>query len=247
MNAIEIEELTRIFKRRRAVDQLSLTVRQGELFALLGQNGAGKTTTIRMLCGLLRPSGGDARLMGHSVVREPEKVKRVISLSPQETAVAAKLTVRENLRLVAEIYGTGRCEAEQKAEKMLEVFGLTVRAKERAKTLSGGMQRKLSLAMALIPEPAILFLDEPTLGLDVRARRELWDVVRALKQHMTIVLTTHYLEEAEALADRIGIMGEGRLQALGTVDQIKQTAGAETLEDAFLQMTEAEERTGDNL
>lgn len=241
MNAIVMDNLTKCFANRTGVNHLSLTIGQGEIFALLGQNGAGKTTTIRMLCGLLRPSEGDAILMGHSVSREPEAVKQVINLSPQETAVAPKLSVKENLELIARLYGASRMQARQKAEHLLHAFHLQDRAQEKAKTLSGGMQRRLSIAMALISDPAVLFLDEPTLGLDVRARRDLWKQIEQLKGHMTVILTTHYLEEAEALADRIAIMDRGVLQTVGTAEQIKRETGTDSLEEAFLRLTEREE------
>lgn len=243
MEAIRIKDLTRRFGKRTAVDSLDLTIEQGELFALLGQNGAGKTTTIRMLCGLLAPTEGDAVLMGKSVTSQTGEVKQIINVSPQETAVASKLTVRENLEFVAEVYGFRGSEAKRKASEMMETFSLTDRASDRAKSLSGGMQRRLSIAMALISEPEILFLDEPTLGLDVRARRELWKHIEQLKGSMTVILTTHYLEEAEALADRIGIMSAGKLTALGTAEQIKAAAGKDSLEDAFLELTEEEGET----
>ena len=238
--AIAIKGLTRRFKERTAVDGLDLTVGQGEIFALLGQNGAGKTTTIRMLCGLLAPTAGDARLMGHSIITETEMVKTLINVSPQETAVAAKLSVWENLELMARLYGDGKKQAHSRAGEIMEEFGLTVRAKDKAKTLSGGLQRRLSIAMALISRPRILFLDEPTLGLDVRARRELWKLVEGLRGQVTVVLTTHYLEEAAALADRIAIMHGGRLQALGTLEDILIATGRPTLEDAFLALTDEE-------
>lgn len=241
MDAIRINSLSRSFGSRAAVDGLELTVGEGELFALLGQNGAGKTTTIRMLCGLLRPTSGDALLMGHSVVSDTQAVKQLINVSPQETAVASKLSVCENLEFVAGVYGFDTKAAKDKAAEMMEIFSLTDRAKDRAKNLSGGMQRRLSIAMALISQPKILFLDEPTLGLDVRARRELWKHIEQLKGTMTVVLTTHYLEEAEALADRIGIMSAGKLVSLGTASEIRESIGTSTLEDAFLALTEAEE------
>lgn len=240
MNAIETTGLTKTFGTRTAVDALTLSIPQGELFALLGQNGAGKTTTIRMLSGLMPPSGGSALLMGRDIEKEPRAVKSCLNVSPQETAVAPKLSVRENLELMARLYGCGRRQAAEKAEKQLQAFHLTDRAKERAKSLSGGMQRKLSIAMALISEPQILFLDEPTLGLDVRARRDLWKWIEGLKGRITVILTTHYLEEAEALADRIGIMSRGRMLALGTADDIKRETGAAALEDAFLRLTDEE-------
>lgn len=238
MNAIEITNLTKKFKERTAVDSLYLSVKKGEMFSLLGQNGAGKTTTIKMLSGLLSPTGGDAVLMGNSVVKNPNAVKRVINVSPQETAVAPKLSVKENLEMVAQIYGSSRQEAIRKANEMLAAFGLTDRAKDRANTLSGGLQRRLSIAMALISNPDILFLDEPTLGLDVRARRDLWTFIGTLKGKITIILTTHYLEEADALADRIGIMHNGRMQVTGTAEEIKSMTGKASLEDAFLMLTE---------
>lgn len=197
MKAVELNELTKRFRERTAVDRLSFSIEQGELFSLLGQNGAGKTTTIRMLSGLLRPTAGDALLMGKSIVTDPEAVRRIINVSPQETAVAPKLTVRENLELIARLYGKSASEAKKSAEAMLSRFSLADRAREKAKALSGGLQRRLSIAMALISEPQILFLDEPTLGLDVRARRELWRHITDLKGKTTIILTTHYLEEAE--------------------------------------------------
>ena len=241
MNAIETRELTKVFKNRTAVDHLNLLVPEGQLFALLGPNGAGKTTTIRMLSCLAAPTSGEALLSGESVTENPAAVRALINVSPQETAVAQKLSVRENLELIAEIYGMTRREAAEKAGEMLRAFSLTDRARDRAKKLSGGMQRRLSIAMALISNPRVLFLDEPTLGLDVRARRDLWKHMEALKGKMTIVLTTHYLEEAEALSDRIGIMNRGRLVALGTAEEIVQKTGKKTFEDAFLSLTDEEE------
>ena len=238
MNAIETKGLTKCFKNRVAVDHLDLTVQEGELFALLGQNGAGKTTTIRMLCCLTKPTEGDALLLGDSIVTQEEAVKQKLNVSPQETAVASKLSVQENLELVARIYGSNKREAKQKAQRMMEAFSLTDRAKDRAKSLSGGLQRRLSIAMALITDPKVLFLDEPTLGLDVRARRDLWKVVEGLKGKITVVLTTHYLEEAEALSDRIGIMHQGKMQVLGTAEEITASTGKATFEDAFLALTD---------
>ena len=238
--AIQITHLTKKFKNRTAVDGLDLSIQQGELFALLGLNGAGKTTTIKMLCCLYTPTSGDALLLGDSITGNPAAVKQKINISPQETAIAPALSVQENLELVARIYGSPPQEARKKAEEMMREFRLSDRAREKAKTLSGGLQRRLSIAMALISNPQIIFLDEPTLGLDVVARRELWKVMRELKGKITMVLTTHYLEEAEALSDRIGILHQGKLKALGTADQLKQETGKETFEDAFLALTEAE-------
>ncbi len=238
--AIQTIQLTKKYKERTAVDSLDLVIEKGELFALLGLNGAGKTTTIKMLCCLTPPTGGDALLLGDSIVSNPAAVKQKINLSPQETAVAPALSVQENLELIAQIYGSEPKSARAKAGEIMLSFGLSDRAKEKAKTLSGGLQRRLSIAMALISEPEIIFLDEPTLGLDVVARRELWKVMRDLKGKITMVLTTHYLEEAEALSDRIGILHKGRLKALGSAEELKQQTGKESFEDAFLVLAEAE-------
>ncbi len=239
--AIRTINLCKRYKERVAVDGLNLTINKGELFALLGQNGAGKTTTIRMLCCLTQPTSGDALLLGDSIAAAPAAVKQKLNISPQETAVAPKLSVRENLELIARLYGSSQEEARAKAKDSMERFGLSGRAKDRARTLSGGLRRRLSIAMALISEPQILFLDEPTLGLDVRARRELWKMIEALKGSITILLTTHYLEEAEALADRIGIMSEGRLKIVGSAAEIKALSGKDSFEDAFLELTDTEE------
>ncbi|MCY8523017.1 ABC transporter ATP-binding protein [Bacillus atrophaeus] len=238
--AIEIKNLTKKFKERTAVDNLSLTIEKGEFFALLGQNAAGKTTTIKMLCCLSTPTSGDALMLNDSIVKNPEAVKQKINISPQETAVAPNLSVKENLEFIASIYGSKKQEAEQKAVEMMTKFGLLERAKNKTKTLSGGLQRRLSIAMALISNPQIIFLDEPTLGLDVRARRDLWKVLLELKGKITIVLTTHYLEEVEALADRVGIIHGGKLHALGTIDELKEKTGHSSLEDIFLTLTEEE-------
>lgn len=238
--SIEIKNLTKQYGERKAVDELTLTIHQGEFFALLGQNGAGKTTAIKMLCCLLPPTSGDALMLGDSIVKNPIAVKQKLNISPQETAVAPNLSVRENLELLARIYGSNKQQSQEKAVEMIEVFGLTKQAKNKAKTLSGGMQRRLSIAMALISDPEILFLDEPTLGLDVRSRRELWRVLSKLKGRITIILTTHYLEEAEALADRIGIIHGGKLIALGTVKELKESTQKASLEDVFLTLTEEE-------
>ena len=240
LNAVEVNNLTKRFKGRTAVDSLNFSIKKGEFFALLGQNGAGKTTTIRLLCCLLTPTSGDAVLLGDSIIENPTAVKQKLNVSPQETAVAPNLSVKENLELIAAIYGSNKQEAEVKANKMLTALGLSERARDKAKTLSGGMQRRLSIAMALISDPQIIFLDEPTIGLDVRARRELWKLIRELKGKITIILTTHYLEEAEALADNIGIMHYDKIRMLGSLDQIKEATGQKTLEDAFFMLTEKE-------
>lgn len=240
MNAIETHALTRRFGPRTAVDGLDLTVRQGELFALLGVNGAGKTTTLRMLSGLLQPTSGEADILGFRLTQQPQEIKRRINLSPQETAVAPNLTVRENLELIAGIYGASRREAAQRAAETIAEFHLGEVERSRAKTLSGGWQRRLSIAMALISQPQLVFLDEPTLGLDVLARRELWSVISSLHGQVTLILTTHYLEEAEALSDRIGIMAGGRLRALGTAAGLCAQTGKDTFEDAFVALAAGE-------
>lgn len=240
MNAIQTQALTKRYREKTAVDALELTVRQGELLALLGVNGAGKTTTVKMLSGLLRPTSGDAEVLGYRLTTQTQEVKKRINLSPQETAVAPKLTVRENLELIAGIYGSTRREAKTRAAAMLEEFHMQAIAGQKAGTLSGGWQRRLSIAMALISEPEILFLDEPTLGLDVLARRELWSVISSLHGQVTLILTTHYLEEAEALSDRIGIMAGGRLRALGTAAGLCAQAGKDTFEDAFVALATGE-------
>ncbi|MGI5853587.1 MAG: ABC transporter ATP-binding protein [Bacillota bacterium] len=234
MSAIIITDLTKKYGGRTAVDQLNMSLEQGELCSLLGVNGAGKTTTIKMLCGLSKPTSGDAILLGDSIVSDPYAVKSKINVSPQETAVAPNLTVRENLETIARLYGRNKKEAAEKADAMIRRFGMFEIAKDRAKTLSGGWQRRLSIAMALISDPQILFLDEPTLGLDVLARRELWDVIRSLKGKVTIILTTHYLEEAEALSDRIAIMAKGRLKAVGTAQELMAGTHTQKFEDAFV-------------
>jgi len=235
LTEIRIAGLTKRYGERTAVNNLNLTIRKGELFALLGVNGAGKTTTIKMLSCLTAPTAGDAVLLGDSILTGCPAVKEKINVSPQETAVAPNLTVMENLELIAGIYGSDRKTAGTKAARMLSVFGLDEVAGSKAKTLSGGMQRRLSIAMGLISEPEILFLDEPTLGLDVLARRELWDTIRKLKGEVTIILTTHYMEEAEGLSDRLGIMAKGELKAVGTVSELVSLAGgARTFEDAFV-------------
>lgn len=236
MEAIRTENLTKKYKDKTAVKELDLTVHQGELYGLLGVNGAGKSTTIKMLSCLTRPTSGDAFVMGHSVLTEADQVKAIMNVSPQETAVAAKLSVRENLEFIARIYGCSKKEARIKADKMIEDFSMQEIENSRAATLSGGWQRRLSIAMALITEPQVLFLDEPTLGLDVLARRELWHFIEGLKGKMTIILTTHYLEEAESLCDRIGVMAHGVLCAEGTVGALKEKAGTDDFEEAFIRL-----------
>lgn len=232
--AIEFKEITKKFGSKTAVNSLSLTIEEGELFGLLGINGAGKTTAIRMASGLLEPTEGEIFVGGISVAREMEKVKELINLSPQETAVAPNLTVMENLQLMGGLYGLSGGVLSKNVEWVIKEFHLDEVLGEKAKNLSGGWQRRLSIAMALVTRPSVLFLDEPTLGLDVIARRELHETIRSLKNSMTIVLTTHYLEEAESLCDRIGIMSRGVLRAVGTPAELMMMAGADNFEDAFV-------------
>ncbi len=235
-NAIEIRKLTKDYKDIRAVDNLDLEIHEGELFALLGVNGAGKTTTIKILCCITQPTSGDALLNGKSIASEADAVKKIIAVSPQETAVAPNLSVEENLKLMCGVHGFDRQRAEKRTDEMIEEFKLDRIRKKKASKLSGGWQRRLSIAMALISEPQILFLDEPTLGLDVIARSELWDSIRELKGKMTIILTTHYMEEAEELSDRIGVMKDGHLLATGTAQELKEMTGEEKFENAFIKL-----------
>jgi len=236
VDAIRTENLTKRYKDVAAVDGLNLTVSQGELFSLLGVNGAGKTTTIKMLCGLTAPTEGDAFLGGKSIRTELPEVKQIIAVSPQETAVAPGLTAKENLELMCGVRGFSKEKSREKVEELTALLGLGDILQKRAGKLSGGWQRRLSIAMALISEPEILFLDEPTLGLDVLARSDLWELIQALKGKITIVLTTHYMEEAEALSDRVAIMKSGKLCFCGTVAQIKEKAGTEKFEEAFIRI-----------
>lgn len=234
MNAIKTVGLIKKYKDVIAVNNLDLEVKQGELFSLLGVNGAGKTTTIKMLSCLVKPTKGDAYLNGNSIVSSVDDVKKIIGVSPQETAVAPNLSVKENLELMCGIHGFSKEKKIAKVAELSEQFDLGDISKKKAGKLSGGWQRRLSIAMALISEPEILFLDEPTLGLDVIARSELWDTIRLLKGKITIILTTHYMEEAEALSDRIGIMKGGELLMVGTAEELKEKAGCDKFENAFV-------------
>ena len=236
MEAVKTVDLTKKYKDITAVDRLNLQVEQGELFSLLGVNGAGKTTAIKMLSCLTQPTSGDAFLNGKSICTDADAVKSMIAVSPQETAVAPGLSVCENLELICGVYGFAKDKRRAKIAELTELLGLTAVAGKKAGKLSGGWQRRLSIAMALISEPEILFLDEPTLGLDVLARSDLWDMIRSLKGKTTIILTTHYMEEAEALSDRIAIMKDGRLLICGTADEIKSVAGTDNFEQAFVRI-----------
>ncbi len=234
MQEIKTMRLVKKYKNLTAVDNLDFEIRQGELFSLLGVNGAGKTTTIKMLTGLTKPTSGDAFVGGYSVTKQPEQVKKLIGVSPQETAVAPNLSVKENLELICGIHGFSKEKTKRRIEELSGQFDLDTVLKRKAGKLSGGWQRRVSIAMALISEPRILFLDEPTLGLDVIARHELWDVIHSLKGKITIILTTHYMEEAEALSDRIGIMKNGHLLAAGTAAELNRMAGTADFETAFV-------------
>ncbi len=234
MQSIKMIDLVKKYKNITAVDKLNLEIRGGELFSLLGVNGAGKTTTIKMLSCLTRPTDGDAIVGGYSIMRDSEKVKHLIGVSPQETAVAPNLSVKENLELICGIHGFSKKKTQAKIRELSERFGLETVLQRKASKLSGGYGRRVSIAMALISEPQMLFLDEPTLGLDVIARHEHWETIRSLKGKITIILTTHYMEEAEALSDRIGIMKSGKLLAVGTVDELNERAGTNDFEAAFV-------------
>ena len=240
MEAIKAKGLVKRYKALTAVNGLDLKIEQGELFSLLGVNGAGKTTAIKMLTCLTKPTEGDALVGGYSITKEPEKVKRLIGVTPQETAVAPNMTVEENLALFCGIHGFRKEKTLSKIREMTELFGLEPVLKRKAGKLSGGWQRRVSIAMALISEPKILFLDEPTLGLDVIARHDLWELIRALRGKVTVILTTHYMEEAEALSDRIGILKDGVLLAVGTAQELKQKTGTDNFETAFLSVVKEE-------
>jgi len=240
MLAIQTKDLAKSYGALIAVDHLNLEIQEGELFSLLGVNGAGKTTTLKMLSCLTQPTFGDAMVGGFSINDQPDQVKRVIAVSPQETAVAPNLTVWENLELICGIHGFSRVKTQAKIEELSETFSLQEILSRKAGKLSGGWQRRVSIVMALISEPKILFLDEPTLGLDVLARHELWKIIRSLKGRITIVLTTHYLQEAESLSDRIGIMKDGCLVCCGTVQELKDRAGTDDFESAFVAFVKEE-------
>ena len=242
MNAIEIKGLTKKYKDVTAVDNLTLDVKEGELLSLLGVNGAGKTTTVKMLACLTSPTSGDATVLGKSIVNESALIKPHIAHSPQQTAIASGLTVLENLELIAGIHGFSKERRAAKIKELSELLGLSEVISRRAGKLSGGWQRRLSIAMALISDPEILFLDEPTLGLDVLARSDLWDIIRALRGKTTVILTTHYMEEAESLSDRVAVMKSGKLIALDTPEGLKARAGTESFEQAFIKVVKEAEK-----
>lgn len=242
MKSIKTLNLTKKYKDIVAVDNLNIEIEQGELFSLLGINGAGKTTTIKMLSCLIKPTCGDAFIEENSIIKDELKVKGMIGVSPQETAVAPNLSVKENLELICEIHGFSKEKSAKKIEELSKQFGLENVLYKRAGKLSGGLQRRLSIAMALISEPSVLFLDEPTLGLDVIARSELWDVINRLKGKTTVILTTHYMEEAEVLSDRIGIMKNGKLLAVGTAQELIKMTASKSFEDAFISIVKGEKK-----
>lgn len=236
MFAIETKNLTKKYKDATALYGCSLKVEEGGLFGLLGVNGAGKTTLIKILCGLTPPTCGEAFVFGKSVKTDMAEIKKIIDVSPQETSVAGRLTVKENLDFFAALYYSDKGEKERAVKEIVETFSLGEVLSRRAGKLSGGWQRRLSIAAALVSKPKALFLDEPTLGLDVLARRELWQVIRKIKDKTTIILTSHYLEEIEALCDYIAVLDKGRLIARGTVEEIKQSCGTASFEDAFVKI-----------
>ncbi|MBP3461833.1 MAG: ABC transporter ATP-binding protein [Bacilli bacterium] len=234
MLAIEINNLTKKFKEKKAINSINLTIDEGELFALLGTNGAGKTTTIKILSTLILPTSGKVKIAGLDIIKDRQEIKKILNVSPQETAIAPNLSVKENLEFMAGVYQIKN--KEKKINELIEMFKLEEVLKQKAKTLSGGWQRRVSIAISLINEPKILFLDEPTLGLDVIARKELWNIIKKLKGKITIILTTHYMEEAESLSDRIGIMSKGNLVDVGTSEELINKSGTKNFEDAFIKI-----------
>lgn len=236
MNIITIENVCKNYKTKKALDNVSLTIKEGELFGLLGVNGAGKTTLIKILCGLTNKTSGTIMINNFSLDKEIDKIKEIIDISPQETSVANNLTVKENLEFFANIYNNNNTNT---INEIIDIFNLNEVINQRAKTLSGGYKRRLSIAIALISKPKILFLDEPTLGLDVFARRELWNIIRKLQKDITIILTSHYLEEIENLCDRVAILSNGKLLKIGTIEELKRITNAQNFEDAFIKLVEA--------
>ena len=236
MNIITIDEVCKNYKEKKALDKVSFTIKHGELFGLLGVNGAGKTTLIKILCGLTKKTSGTIIINGLNLDKDIDKIKKIVDISPQETSVAKNLTVKENLEFFANIYSNNNIKT---INEVIEVFNLKDVLNQRAKTLSGGYKRRLSIAIALISKPKILFLDEPTLGLDIFARRELWNIIQKLKNHVTIILTSHYLEEIENLCDRVAILSNGRLLQSGSIEEIKHTTNTKNFEDAFIKLVEA--------
>lgn len=237
MHEIITENINKYYGQIHALKDVSLEIEENSLFGLLGVNGAGKTTLIKILTCLIEPSDGKATVHGYSVTDEPCEVKKIADVSPQETAVAPNLTVKENLDFFAALYGT---DDKEHIASIIDGFSLGEVLSQRAKTLSGGWKRRVSIAIGMISKPKVLFLDEPTLGLDVLARRELWKIIRSLKGKATVILTTHYLEEAEALCDKVAIMAKGEVLAAGTPEELKISAGTKNFEDAFVKITEGD-------
>ena len=236
MNIITIDNVCKNYKSKKALDNVSLSIKQGELFGLLGVNGAGKTTLIKILCGLTKKTSGTITINNFNLDKEIDKIKKIIDISPQETSVANNLTVKENLEFFGNIYNNNDANT---INEIVDIFNLNEVLNQRAKTLSGGYKRRLSIAIALISKPKILFLDEPTLGLDVFARRELWNIIKKLQKNITIILTSHYLEEIENLCDRVAILSNGKLLKTGTIEEIKQITNTQNFEDAFIKLVEA--------
>ena len=235
MSIITIENICKNYKTTLALNNVSLNINKGELFGLLGVNGAGKTTLIKILCGLTKKTSGKVIINDYDLDNEIDKIKEIIDISPQETSVANNLTVKENLDFFANIYNTNNPDH---INEIISTFNLNDVLNKRAKTLSGGYKRRLSIAIALISKPQILFLDEPTLGLDVFARRELWNIIKKLQKNITIILTSHYLEEIENLCDRVAILSKGKLLQTGTIEEIKKLTNKDKFEDAFIKLVE---------
>lgn len=236
MNIISINNVCKNYKSKKALDNISLTIKHGELFGLLGVNGAGKTTLIKILCGLTKKSSGKITINNYDLDNEIDKIKEIIDISPQETSVANNLTVKENLEFFANIYHTNNANT---IDELVRTFNLAEVLNQKAKTLSGGYKRRLSIALALVSKPKILFLDEPTLGLDVFARRELWNIIKKLRKSITIILTSHYLEEIENLCDKVAILSNGKILKTGTIQEIKDITNTQKFEDAFISLVEA--------
>ena len=235
MSIIIINNVCKNYKTKKALDNVSLTIEKGELFGLLGVNGAGKSTLIKILCGLTKKTSGSVLINNFDLDKDLDKIKEIINISPQETAVANNLTVKENLEFFANVYDNNNVNT---INEIVDIFNLKEVLNQRAKTLSGGYKRRLSIAISLISKPKILFLDEPTLGLDVFARRELWNIIKKLQKNVTIILTSHYLEEIENLCDRVAILSNGKLLKTGSIKEIKQITNTQSFEDAFIRLVE---------
>lgn len=234
MDAIKVSNLTKQFKNVLAVNNISFNVKEGEIFGVLGLNGAGKTTTIKMMSGLTRPTSGNIKVFDYDIYKDINKIKSIIGVSPQESAIANNLTVKENIELMASLYFKDKVKIKDNTERVINNLGLENYINRRAKTLSGGYKRRLSIAMALVTNPRILFLDEPTLGLDVINRHELWNVINNLKGKVTIILTSHYMEEISALVDDIAIMKNGKILMINNLENILKSTNTNSLEEAFI-------------